>query len=114
MSEPFERLVPEAINDFEKVAALAGARFSASQIEVEVRQMPHECPKTLPIGRMAVYSFFLNGQALKVGKAGPKTAARYTYQHYNPNSAGSTLAKSILTNPTRIGVVGIETGSIGD
>ena len=35
-------------------------------------------------------------RVLKVGKAGPTSNARFSSQHYNPNSAGSTLAGSLL------------------
>jgi hypothetical protein len=107
-------LVSEAISDFGKVAALANAEFAADSITVEIAAKPHESPKKLPTGKMAVYAFFLNGQALKVGKVGPKTNARYTSQHYNPASAGSTLARSISMNATTVGPVGIDHGSVGD
>jgi hypothetical protein len=86
-------LASEAITDFAKVVALAQAEFSADWITVEILEKPHNAPRTLPTGHMAVYAFFLNGQVLKVGKVGPKSAARYTSQHYNPASAGSNLAK---------------------
>ena len=45
---------------------------------------------------MAVYVFSEKSQVLKVGKVGPNSQARYTSQHYNPKSARSTLAKSLL------------------
>jgi len=45
---------------------------------------------------MAIYGFWYKGEWLKVGMAGPKSNARYTSQHYNPKSAPSTLAKSLL------------------
>lgn len=55
-------------------------------------------PVQLPNGMMAVYAFFLNGDCLKVGKAGPNSNARFQSQHYNPNSARSTLARSMLND----------------
>jgi hypothetical protein len=63
---------------------------------------------------MAVYAFFLNGQALKVGKVGPSSNARYTPQRYNPKSAGSNLARSIPANPAKVSVLGIEASGIGE
>ena len=45
---------------------------------------------------MAVYIFSMGKYVLKVGKAGPKSNARYTSQHYNPGSVQSTLAASLL------------------
>ena len=62
---------------------------------------------------MAVYAFFLNGQALKVGKVGPKRAARYTSQHYNSASAKSTLARSILNNPGKMGAAELNPANVG-
>jgi hypothetical protein len=70
-------LVSEAISDFAKVVALAHAEVPADRIAVEILAKPHKALRTLPTGHMAVYAFFLNGQALKVGKVGPKSAARY-------------------------------------
>jgi len=58
----------------------------------------------LPRGMGAVYVFSLSEQAqapagpnrvLKVGRVGPKSLARFRYQHYKPGSAQSTLAGSI-------------------
>jgi tartrate dehydratase beta subunit/fumarate hydratase class I family protein len=106
-------LVSEAISDFRKVIALACAEFPSEGIKVEILAKPHEAP-TLPIGQVAVYAFFLDGQALKVGMAGPTTAARYKYQHYNPKSASSNLAKSILSNPAIVGADFIDPQSVGD
>ncbi len=106
-------LVSEAIRDFRKVATLAHAEFPADGFTVEIAAKPHKAPTTLPTDKIAVYAFFLNGQALKVGKVGPKSVARYTSQHYNPASARSTLAQSILTNATRVKAVGIDPGSVG-
>ena len=48
-----------------------------------------------------MYAFLLDAICLKVGKAGPKTQARFTSQHYGV-SAPSTLAKSILKEPSRV------------
>lgn len=105
--------VAAALEDFRKVAALAGAAFIAGSIETEFLPKPHK-PAGLPTGKMAVYAFFLNGQALKVGKAGANSDARYRSQHYNAKSAGSNLALSILTNPARIEATGIDEFNAGD
>ena len=60
------------------------------------------------MGYGAVYAFALRassdapaggGRVLKVGKAGPNSAARFTSQHYLPGSARSTLAGSIVKYP---------------
>lgn len=112
--DDIDKLVCEALADFRKVAALADAAFIADSITVEIARSPHRQPKGLPAGKIAVYAFFLNGQALKVGKAGPSSHARYTSQHYNPKSAASNLARSILANPAKVGALGIDALGIGD
>ena len=49
-------------------------------------------------GKWHIYSFWLrkSDEALKIGIAGPNSAARFSSQHYNENSANSNLAKSLL------------------
>jgi hypothetical protein len=107
-------LIDEALADFQQVGILAGAEIAADKITIEIRGKPHRAPTSLPIGRMAVYAFFLDGKALKIGKAGRKTSARYTSQHYNPASAKSTLARSILANPNKVHATGVDAQSAGD
>jgi hypothetical protein len=63
--------------------------------EVIDRGIPHQ-PKSLPLGMMGVYIFLYGSRFLKIGKAGPRSNARFLSQHYNPKSARSTLAASIL------------------
>jgi len=104
-----DKLVSEALSDFRRLTAST----IPDGIATEVWLRPHK-PKGLPTGMMAVYTFFLNGQALKVGKAGPNSDARYRSQHYNPNSAGSTLARSILNSPAKAGATGVNELNIGD
>jgi len=50
------------------------------------------------LGKWHIYSFWLNENdtALKIGVAGPNSNARFLSQHYNPNSANSNLAKSLI------------------
>lgn len=63
--------------------------------EIIDRGIPHQ-PKGLPKTKMGVYLFEYNGTFLKIGKAGPRSMARFLSQHYSASSARSTLAKSIL------------------
>lgn len=86
---------------------------SVSDIVVDIRPRPHK-QKGLMCGRMAVYCFFLNGQTLKIGIAGPRSDARFRSQHYNPRSAGSTLAGSLIKYPAKAGISDIQVDSIGD
>jgi hypothetical protein len=108
-----KHLVDTALSDFHKIAALTDAEFIADSIRVEFLPKPH-MPTGLPAGTMAVYAFFLDGQALKVGKVGANSDARFRSQHYNSKSATSNLARSILANSARVGAAGIDELNIGD
>lgn len=87
-----------AIKDFINVAELAHMRLNLDDFEIEYLEAPHTPPSKLPDGKIAVYGFWLEGKWLKIGMVGPKSKARYIYQHYSPNAARSTLAKSILND----------------
>lgn len=94
----------EILDNLIRVLQLGGVAFSEGDIKIEDLGVPHQPPKTIPEGKMAVYSFFYQGKALKVGKAGPKSKARYTSQHYSAGSAPSTLAASLEEKPEEIGL----------
>ncbi len=51
---------------------------------------------------MAAYLFLIGDKCLKVGKAGPKSNARFSRQHYIPGSSRSNLAGSVLNNKERV------------
>jgi hypothetical protein len=85
----------DALSVFEVVSKLAGHPISLGKDDVEFLHAPHQQPKTLPDGKMAVYGFWWNGTWLKIGTVGANSAARYTSQHYNPRSSRSNLAKSL-------------------
>jgi hypothetical protein len=102
-----------ALNDFETMVGEAALKCDVSKIAIDVAHKPH-WPSGLPDGRMAVYCFFLNGQALKIGIAGPNSDARYRSQHYNPNSAQSTLAKSLMAQPDKAGIQVPRSNFVGD
>jgi hypothetical protein len=87
--------IETALADFTVVADLARFPLSVQDLECEYCAAPHRPPSRLPAGKMAVYGFWGHGSWLKIGKAGAKTQARYTSQHYNPESAPSTLAASL-------------------
>lgn len=74
---------------------LARVDLDRRTLRVEILPAPHRRPSSLPPGGQAIYAFLLGDACLKVGKAGPKTKARFTSQHYGDN-APSTLAKSII------------------
>jgi len=100
------------LEDFYKVAKLTRVGLLKSDIRIEQLPAPHLPPKKLPNGKMAIYVFTYGSYVLKVGKVGPNSQARYTSQHYNPNSAPSTLAASIIKEPKIIGVKGINEENI--
>ena len=95
--------IEDALGDFVTVAELGHALIRHEDLKVEYLEAPHKPPSVLPAGKMAVYGFWHSGAWLKVGMAGPNSNARYTSQHYNPNSARSTLAASLLKDPRMSG-----------
>lgn len=103
-----------ALADFVTVVALAHSPLHRGEVEVEYLLAPHKPPSRLPIGKMAVYGFSYQGNWLKIGKAGPNSTARYTSQHYNPNSARSTLAASLASDPRMVGLAAFNPAAPGD
>ena len=95
------------------VSAAIGRPIDINKINVIDRGQPHLQPHCLPKGKMAVYTFVYEGAVLKIGKAGPNSNARYTSQHYNPKSAMSNLAKSILSDKEMLGK-GINEENVGE
>ena len=88
--------------------------ISSDEIKHDLWKAPHQA-KDLPSGYGAVYVFTLAefsqskappNRALKVGKAGPNSNARFKYQHYKSGSARSTLAGAIENNPLLWGYIG--------
>lgn len=56
-------------------------------------------PSLLNDGECGVYVFLNDNVCFKVGKAGPKSKARWNSHHYNlDNTTPSTLPKSIMRN----------------
>ena len=104
--------VKTLVANFIRAADLAGVTIRPEAVAVEMLPAPHR-PRILPPGKMAVYIFHWGSQCLKVGKAGSKTRARYRYQHYNPRSSKSNLAKSILRDRENLGIAGIDKGNVG-
>lgn len=109
-------MLPDAkalVEDFLKVALLAGVVVPRTALTVEPLPAPHSPPDALPKGRMAVYVFSWKGQCLKVGKVGPKSQARYTSQHYSPQSSNSNLAKSLLSARSELGLPDLSESNAG-
>lgn len=85
----------EFLKIIDEISKILGKPIDKEKYKVIDRGMPHQ-PIKLPFGTMGVYAFWYNENFLKIGKAGPKSNARFFSQHYNPNSAHSTLSASIL------------------
>ena len=111
------------IDGFEDAGQRAGIFEGAQGIVHELLRAPHRQPGLLPAGFAAVYVFSLSAsygdrcaaganRALKVGKVGPNSSARFSSQHYLPNSARSNLAKSLLTETVLWPYLGI--GDLGE
>jgi len=92
-------LLQTALEDFLGVSSLANYELSQNELELQVLPPPHR-PSKLPMGKMAVYGFAHSGEWLKIGMAGPNSSARFHSQHYNPKSARSTLAASLIRDKT--------------
>ena len=107
-------LPDQTLADFATVAQLAGVSLAADDIRIEALPAPHAPPTRLPAGHMAVYVFTYGGEVLKVGKVGPNSHARYSSQHYNPGSAQSTLAASMIADAERLGLSGADRAAIGN
>ena len=110
----WKSMISEAVKDFQTVTVLASFPLSSNDFQIEYLESPHEPPSCLPPGKMAVYGFWHDGEWLKIGLAGPKSNARYASQHYNPNSAGSTLAGSLCCDPRIGNCTGFDISSAGN
>lgn len=105
--------IMDALSDFHVVSELAGNPVTFGADKVEFCPAPHRPPPHIPKGMMAVYGFWWNGEWLKIGRVGPNSNARYTSQHYNPRSAGSTLARSLEADEKMVGIPGFDPSTPG-
>ena len=103
----------DLLDDFKKVSALAGIAIDDDVMAIECLSAPHTPPSRLPQGKMAVYIFAKGTDVLKVGKVGPKSQARYISQHYNPKSALSTLASSMLSDDSFVKQTSCNEANVG-
>lgn len=104
------------LTNFIKVAQLSGMRLGGDHVYHQSLPAPHQ-PPALPRNHYAVYVFSLAAESnliLKVGMVGPKSNPRFRSQHYNPRSAPSNLAKSILENPFAFENYGLPSPSEGN
>ena len=96
----------ELIRGFDHAASLAGLIGWPCSVTTETLRAPHRQPQ-LPFGLAAVYVFALGadagrsapagaGAVLKVGRVGANSGPRFSFQHYSPGSARSSLARSLI------------------
>jgi hypothetical protein len=111
MPNMIAELSKKIADDFVEAATLAGIAIPRSEIQVDILETPHRPPSSLPKGKFGVYVFMFGDRCLKVGKAGPKSSARFCSQHYGINGP-STLARSILKRPSSIGVADLDVTSV--
>lgn len=83
---------------------LIGNPISEGDFYIEHQPLKHKS-KALPNGKMAVYTFVYNGSFLKIGQANSNSKARYQSHHYYVDSGPSTLANSLLKDPTMSSLV---------
>lgn len=94
-----ENIRREILQYISSVFDVLSKDINTDEINIEIQNKSHKNPKFCD-GKMYVYSFWYNkiDVPLKIGKAGPKSKARYTSHHYNVNSSNSCLAKQILSD----------------
>ena len=79
-----------------------------NDFEVIVQGPGRSVDDPLPTEKMAAYLFFKVGdeECLKVGQVGEKSGDRFKNQHYRVDPKRSSLAKSVLNDPSMKAVVG--------
>ena len=101
--------------------------IAVESVEHEAQLAPHQ-PHKLPAGKCAVYVFSLSlkygvvcpagvNRVLKVGRVGPRSNARFLSQHYNPRSARSTLAGSLVKSSVLwryLGIIEMSEATVGE
>lgn len=110
----WKSMIGEAVKDFQTVTELARSPLCSDDFQIEFLECPHKPPSCLPSGKMAVYGFWHDVEWLKIGLAGPNSNARYTSQHYNPNSAQSTLSGSLCRDPRTANCAGFDVAAPGN
>ena len=109
----WKSMMTDAVADFQAVTALARFPLGSNDFQIEYLESPHTPPSCLPLGKMAVYAFWHEGEWLKIGLAGPNSNARYTSQHYHPNSAQSTLSGSLCRDSRMANCAGFDVAAPG-
>ena len=88
-----------------KASKLAGKPIKIQELEMIYQPLGH-IPKSLPPGKMTVYTFVYNGEFLKIGQANVNSKARYQSHHYHVKSGKNTLANRLLVDSTMKKIIG--------
>lgn len=113
MSTFLEDHLDMLLNGFVQAAQIGNYEVSREDLILQYHPAPHN-PEKLPNGKRAVYGFGTGKGWLKVGKAGGNSNARFQSQHYNPRSANSNLAASILKDVNSPIVPATSESSVGE
>lgn len=87
-------------------AAIGRPMIEGIDFEV-ICQTLNNKPLRLPNNKIAVYTFYYNGNFLKIGQANIKSNARYQSHHYHIKSGRSTLANSLVADPTMSSIINL-------
>ena len=98
-----EQIIARIQNLIVDVDKIAGKQFHLSDNSgkplFEIRYQPKgNHSLSLKNGYMAVYTFVLGDEWLKVGQVSKNSNQRYKYDHYKTDK-GSTLARSLINDP---------------
>ena len=95
----YQKIMEEIMNLIEKVTVSCGRPLKRDiDFYLEIQNKRRKTDKKLPTDKIAIYTFFYKDLSLKIGQVGKNSNVRFQSQHYNPKSAISNLAKSILTD----------------
>jgi len=109
-----QQTLEETVRRLPSALEAVGESLAAQTILAKCSGPPHRQPSSQPGGMPAVYAFFYEGRCLKCGQVGPNSTARFTSQHYNPNSSNSNLAATLLERGREIGLPEIPRANIGE
>lgn len=102
------------VADFVRVAEIAGCLIYPKDIEIQECPAPHRPPSSKPKDKQAIYVFMFGTRCLKVGKAGPKSAARFCNHHYGANRALSNLARSMIKRQSNFELADLQEHNVGE
>ena len=85
-------------------AAIGRPMIEGTDFEVIHQPLNHK-PSRLPNDKIAVYTFYYNGNFLKIGQANIMSKARYQSHHYHIKCGRSTLTNSLVADPTMNSIV---------